>query len=78
MSELKTLSKPTLYEVLREWLKINRGNLRRLELKHIEAIENLIFSPKSGRIVELPNGEIVRKAQGKIVFEASKSEGENN
>ena len=44
LKELQTLSKPTLYKVLREWLKINRGNLRRLELKHIEAIEHLIFS----------------------------------
>jgi hypothetical protein len=39
----------------------NRGNLRVWELKHIESIEKLIFSRKSGRTIELPGGEIVTK-----------------
>jgi tRNA(Ile)-lysidine synthase len=58
--------------VLREWLRENRGNTRRLELKHIEAIENLIFSRKSGKVVELPNGEFVLKKQGKLYFKKTK------
>jgi tRNA(Ile)-lysidine synthase len=68
LKELKNLSHSTLYEVLREWLEVNRGNLRQLELKHIEAIERLIFSRKSGKIVELPNGETVVKEQGKLTL----------
>jgi tRNA(Ile)-lysidine synthase len=58
--------------VLREWLRENRGNTRRLELKHIEAVENLIFSRKSGKVVELPNGEIVLKENGKLYFKKTK------
>ena len=60
--------------VLRDWLKENRGNLRRLELKHIESIEKLIFSRKSGRTVELPGGEIVSKKDGKLHFQKTKVE----
>lgn len=68
LEELKVLPKSALYEVIREWLKEMRGNLRQLELKHIEAIEHLIFSRKSGKIVELPNGETVVKEQGKLTL----------
>ncbi len=68
LRELKTLSKSTLYQILREWLKENRGNLRQLELKHIEAIERLMWSRKSGKLVELPNGETVVKEAGEIIF----------
>lgn len=60
--------------ILRDWLKANRGNLRRLDLKHIEAVENLIFSRKSGRIVELPGGEIIVKNGGKLHFQKTKVE----
>ncbi len=60
--------------ILRDWLQNNRGNLRRLELKHIEAVENLIFSRKSGRVVELPDGEIVTKNGGKLYFQKTKVE----
>ncbi len=60
--------------VLREWLRNNRGNLRGLQSKHFEAIENLIFSRKSGKIVELPNGASVLKQGGKIHFQKAKVE----
>ncbi len=68
LKELKKLSNSMLLEVLREWLKVNRGNLRQLELKHIESIERLIFSRKSGKIAELPNGETVIKEQGRLTL----------
>ncbi len=55
--------------ILRDWLKENRGNLRRLELKHVEAIENLIDSRKSGRTIELPDGEKIIKKGGKLLFQ---------
>lgn len=74
IKELKSLSSSALYLVLRKWLEKERGNLRQIELKHIEAIERLIFSPKSGRKVELPNGETVIKKQGRLFFEKLKVE----
>lgn len=74
LKDLNLLSKSTLYKVLRNWLANNRGDLRQIELKHIEAIERLIFSRKSGRLIELPNGGNIIKKQGKLVFEKSKVE----
>ena len=68
---LKSLPQPDLYHALRIWLKHKRGNLRSLELKHIEAIERLVLSRKSGRTVELPNGETVVKQDGIILFKRS-------
>ena len=68
-SDLKKLSKPMRMRVLRSWLAKHRGDLRQLDLKHFEAIECLINSRKSGRIVELPTGEKVVKRDGKVFFE---------
>lgn len=66
--ELKSLTKSELYRTLRQWLESERGHLRSLEFKHIEAIGRLIMSTKSGRTVELPGGEIVFKQDGKLVY----------
>ena len=74
LKDLKDIFPSVRRLILRDWLKENRGNLRRLELKHIEAIENLIFSRKSGRVIELPDGEKVVKKGGKLVFQKSKVE----
>lgn len=60
--------------ILRGWLAKHRGNLRKLELKHFEAVERLIFSRKSGRIVELPNNEKIIKKDSKLLFEKSRVE----
>ena len=68
LKDLENLPKSTLYNVLREWLEMKRGNLRRLELKHIEAIEDLIGSRKSGKIVELPGKECIEKKGGKLFW----------
>jgi tRNA(Ile)-lysidine synthase len=73
-NELKNLSKAMRLRVLRNWLKNHRGNLRGLDLKHLEAIERLILSRKSGREVELPDGEKVIKKQGKLFFEKTRVE----
>lgn len=61
--------------LLRLWLRENRGHLRRLESKHIEAIEQLAFSRKSGRIVELPGGEIIEKKGGRLLFKKGLNNG---
>ena len=68
LKKLKNLPKAMLYRVLRQWLEENRSDLRGLELKHIEAIERLVYSRKSGKFVELPNGGKVSKKDGKLSF----------
>lgn len=74
IKELKDVFPSMRRFILREWLKTNRGNLRGLELKHIEAIERLIFSRKSGRTVELPNNETIIKKGNQLIFAKDKIE----
>ena len=74
LKDLKDVFPSMRRTILRGWLKDNRGNLRGLELKHIEAIERWLFSRKSGRTVELPGGEIVLKKDGKLHFQKTKVE----
>ncbi|MCY7348196.1 MAG: tRNA lysidine(34) synthetase TilS [Pyrinomonadaceae bacterium] len=74
LKDLKDIFPSIRRLILRDWLKKNRGNLRRLELKHIEAIEQLIFSRKSGRLIELPGGAKIVKKDGKLVFQKTKVE----
>ncbi len=66
---LKNLSKSMRLRVLRHWLKRQRGHLRQINFRHLEAIESMLFSTKSGRIIELPNGEKVIKKDGNLFFE---------
>lgn len=73
LADLKTLSKADLYEMLRSWLRQHRGNTRALQLKHIQAIERLVFSDKSGKTAELPGGRVT-KSGGKLVYEENKVE----
>lgn len=68
IKDLKDLFPSMRRQILREWLKEERGDLRALEAKHFQAIERLIFSRKSGKKVELPNGEFVIKKEGKLEF----------
>ncbi len=74
LSELNVLPRSELYKLLREWLANKRGNTRGLALKHIEAIERLVFSRKSGKTVELPNGGAVVKSNGRLQFRNLKVE----
>lgn len=74
LKDLRDVFPAVLRTVLRQWLKNNRGNTRGLQLKHIEAIEKLIFSRKSGKVVELPNGACVLKSGGKLHFQSAKVE----
>lgn len=68
VADLKVLPQSTLYATIRDWLKLHRGNTRSLGLKHIQAVERLVKSTKSGRKVELPNDEMVIKKHGKLLF----------
>lgn len=74
LNELKNLPKAQLYSNLRQWLAEHRGTLRELDLKHIEAIERLIQSRKSGKTVELPNAQRVIKQDGRLIFKNLKVE----
>jgi hypothetical protein len=73
VSRLKTLPKAELYTTIRSWLLQQRGTKRQLELKHIQAVERLIFGEKSGRIAELPGGRIT-KSGGKLIYDENKVE----
>ncbi len=74
LKEFKDLFPSMRRQILREWLKNRRGGLQKLDSKHLEAIENLIQGRKSGRTIELPDGETVIKRQGKLFFEKTKVE----
>ncbi len=66
LSDLKDVFPSMRRRILRLWLKENRGDLRRLSSKHIQAIENLAFSRKSGKEVELPDNLKIIKNGGKL------------
>lgn len=73
ISDLKSLNESDLYRILRHWLGHHRGNKRGLGLNHIKAIVHLIFSEKSGRVAQLPGGNVVRSG-GKMVYQKNKVE----
>jgi tRNA(Ile)-lysidine synthase len=68
VKDLKDVFPSMRRSILREWLKTSRGDLRRLGAKHIESIENLILSRKSGNKIELPGNESVVKKDGKLFY----------
>jgi tRNA(Ile)-lysidine synthase len=68
IKDLKELSPAIRRLIVRRWLKIERGDLRKLTTKHFESVEILISSRKSGKTVELPDGESVSKKKGKLIF----------
>lgn len=74
LADLKALSQPELYDKLRSWLRGHRGDTRSLSLKHIQAIERLALSAKSGRVAELPGGASVVRSGGKLVYKENKIE----
>ncbi len=73
LADLKTLPQSTLYATIRDWLKLHRGSTRSLQLKHIQAIERLVNSAKSGRVAEVPGGRVV-KSGGRLRYEQNRVE----
>ncbi len=53
---------------LRQWLAQCRGDLRRLELVHIRAVENLVTQNRGGRTIELPGRATVSRKAGRLKF----------
>jgi len=51
---------------LREWISQARGNLNRLEMVHLVAVENLLSDGRGGRFVELPGGMTVTRRRGNL------------
>lgn len=74
IKDLRQLSQSELYEWIRAWLRRKRGSTRALQLKHIQSIERLILSTKSGRVAELPGNASVVKSGGKLIYEENKVE----
>lgn len=74
VKDLKQLSQGELYEWIRAWLRRKRGTARALQLKHIQSIERLILSTKSGRVAELPGNASVVRFKGKLIYEENKVE----
>ena len=66
IDQLKILDKADRYDLIRKWLRQNRGDLRGLGLKHIEAVEQLAVSTKSGRMVQIPGSFTVIKSNGAL------------
>jgi tRNA(Ile)-lysidine synthase len=73
VADLKGMQSPQANKIIRAWLGVQRGTLRQLELKHIDAVESLARSSKSGRIAELPGGRVI-KTGGKLVYKENKVE----
>ncbi len=49
---------------LRQWISQGRGDLRRLEMVHLLAVDSLIEGNRGGRIAELPDGgKVVRQRE---------------
>jgi tRNA(Ile)-lysidine synthase len=78
LEAVRQLEADDLYRLLRAWLEANRGDLRQIELKHIQAIERLIHSRKSGKSVQIPGGEEVLRQGGMLVFRKNKVEKEGS
>ena len=73
LAHLRTLEKADLFPVLRDWVKLHRGTLRGISVKHTDSIYSLIHSKKSGRVAELPGGNVV-KHDGRLSWHARTAE----
>lgn len=51
---------------LRLWIAEGRGDLRRLELVHMQGVEKLLVGERGGRIAELPGGSFVEHRRGRL------------
>jgi tRNA(Ile)-lysidine synthetase-like protein len=58
---------------LRGWIAARRGNLRRIESVHIEAVGKLLEGERGGRVAELPGGSRVERRRGLLLFHAAEN-----
>lgn len=59
---------------LRQWIARGRGDLRRIELAHLLAVERLLTGERGGRMIELPGGGRVSRKRGLIYFDVKRVE----
>lgn len=57
---------------LRLWIARGRGDLRRLEMVHLLAVEKLLTGERGGRVALLPGGSTVTRLRGRLLFDAQK------
>lgn len=67
---LREAGEAVLRYALRIWIKSERGNLRRIEATHIEAVAALLDGVRGGRVAELPGGASVERRRGLLLFHA--------
>jgi tRNA(Ile)-lysidine synthase len=68
-TDLLAAARPALRRrALRRWLSGQRGDLRRLEMAHIRAVEGLLIGDRGGRVVELPGGATVSRTRRVLLF----------
>jgi hypothetical protein len=67
---LRGADEAVLRYALRDWIKSQRGNLRRIEATHIEAVARLLDGARGGRVAELPGGASVERRRGLLLFRA--------
>jgi tRNA(Ile)-lysidine synthase len=65
---LRAMSPQAMYDTLRAWLEGKRGDSRSITLKHIQAIERLVKSEKSGRVAQLPGKAAVIRSNGRLTY----------
>jgi tRNA(Ile)-lysidine synthase len=72
---LSSASAAVRRRALRRWLAQGRGDLRRVELAHVVALEKLLAGEQGGRVAELPGGARVER-RGRWIFfrEAAREE----
>src|SRR5688572_7722046 len=57
---------------LREWISRSRGDLRRIEMIHLIAVEKLLKGERGGRVAELPGGMKATRRRGMLELSAKK------
>jgi tRNA(Ile)-lysidine synthase len=57
---------------LREWILRSRGDLHRLEMVHLLAVEGLLKGVRGGRVAELPEGMKVTRTGGMLELSSKK------
>jgi tRNA(Ile)-lysidine synthase len=57
---------------LREWISQMRGDLRRIEMIHLVAVEKLLIGERGGRVAELPGGMKITRRRGMLELPGKK------
>lgn len=57
---------------LRQWISQGRGDLRRVEMVHLLAVDRLIKGTRGGRVAELPDGTRVIRKRGRLELDGKK------